>query len=60
MKYFDELTPRQQDLALEKICLTESLPLFDAYVKADTRTLLQGSRLFIFDDKLTCYPVVKD
>lgn len=60
MKYFDELTPKQQDIALEKICKTKDLPLFDAHAKADTRVLLQGSKLFAFDDQLTCYPVVKD
>lgn len=60
MKYFDELTPKQQDTALENICKTKDLPLFDQTAKADTRQLLTGSKSFAFDERLNCYPVVKD
>jgi hypothetical protein len=60
MKYFNELTAKEQDTALEKICGTGDLPLFDIHAKEGTRALLKDSRSFAFDDRLNCYPVVKD
>lgn len=57
MKYFNELTPQEQEIALENLCRSRELPLFDKLWKSGTRTLLENSKFYAFDRKLRIYVV---